>query len=91
MRSRIDVSTSCLVVVLDRYDNISGFLPFFDISGGVDDLFQGVTSIYNRFVFPRLDKLFKKNDVFFTDLRERKLDLLAADDRGRRRQKDILR
>ena len=42
-------------------DDISLFVPFFDIPVSLDNLFQRIASIYDRFYLPRLNKLFEEN------------------------------
>ena len=53
----------CLLspVMLHRYDDISLFMPFFDIRVRLHYLFQRIASIYNRLQLPCLNKLFKND------------------------------
>jgi len=63
-RSGIAVNCSALsgfVIMFHSYDYIPLFVPFFDISVSLDNLFQRIASIYDRFYLPRLNKLFEEN------------------------------
>ena len=43
------------------YDYISRFVSFFNIAVSFGSLFQRITSIYDRFYLPRLNKLFEED------------------------------
>jgi hypothetical protein len=50
------------------YDDILFLVPFVDIPVGLDNLFQRIAPVYDRFYLPCLDKLFEENKVFYPDL-----------------------
>ena len=65
--SGIAVGCSALLgfaVVSHSDDYISLFVPCFDIPVSLDNLFQRIASIYDRFDLPRLNKLFEENQMF---------------------------
>ena len=45
-------------------DDISLFVPFFDIPVSLDNLFQRIASIDDRFYLSRLNKLFEEDQIF---------------------------
>ncbi len=47
--------------MLHSYYYISLFVSFVDILVSLDNLFQWIASIYNRFYLSRLNKLFEEN------------------------------
>ncbi len=53
------------VLILQSYDDISLFVSFFNIGVSFDNLFQWITPINDRVYFPRLNKFFEKNKIFF--------------------------
>ena len=55
---------SCFFIMFHSYDYIPLFVSCFDIPVSLGSLFQLVTSIYNRFYLPRLNKLFEKEQIF---------------------------
>jgi hypothetical protein len=48
------------VVGCQSYNYISLFVSFIDIPVSLDNLFQRIASIYDRFYLPRLNKLFEE-------------------------------
>ena len=50
-----------VAIMLHSYDYISLFVPFVDIPVSLDNLFQRIASIYDRFYLSRLNKLFEEN------------------------------
>jgi hypothetical protein len=55
---------SGFVAMLHRDDYISLFVTCFDITVRLDDLFQRIASINDRFYLPRLNELCKKDKIF---------------------------
>ena len=45
-------------------DDISLFVPFFDIAVSLGDLFQRIAPIYDRFYLPRLNQLCEEDKIF---------------------------
>ena len=45
-------------------DDISLFVPFFDIPVRLGHLFQRIASINDRFYLPRLNQLFEEEQIF---------------------------
>jgi len=49
------------VVMFHSYDDISLLVPFVDIPVGLDNLFQRIAPVDDRFYLPCLDKLFEED------------------------------
>ncbi len=67
----------CLLDLCSRhyiYDDISLFVPFFDIPVSLGNLFQRIASIDDRFDLSRLNKFFDENQIF-TDFRRDKAQM----------------
>ena len=63
-RSGIPVGYSALsgfVVMFHSYDYIALFMPFIDILVSLDNLFQRIASVNDRFYLPRLSEFFEVN------------------------------
>jgi len=60
----ISLNLLATVIMFHGYYDISLFVPFFDISVSLGDLFQGIASIYDRFYFASLNKLFAEKKIF---------------------------
>jgi len=60
-------------------NDISRFLPFFDISVSFDNLFERIASVDYGSVLSGLDEFFKKGYVFFPVFWNGKPDLFAAE------------
>ena len=58
------LALSGIVVVFYNYDYISLFVPFFDVTVRLGDMFQVISSIDNWFYLLRLDQLFEEDQVF---------------------------
>jgi hypothetical protein len=59
------------------YDYISLFVSFVNIPVSLDNFFQGIASIYDRFYLSRLNKLLQNNQVLILPHRNERAQLLA--------------
>ena len=46
------------------YNYISLFMPFIDISMSFNNLFQGISPVYNRFYLASFNEFFEENQIF---------------------------
>ena len=61
-----------------RDDNMSRFVPLFDIAVGLGCLFQRIASIYDCFDLSRLNTLFEENQIFCALRRQRTYHFFTA-------------
>ncbi len=67
-----------LIIMFHSYYYISGFLPCFNIFSSLNNFFQCITPINNRFILPCFNQLFKKDYIFFAVLWNRKLNFFTC-------------
>ncbi len=48
------------VIMAEGYDDIASFVPFVHIAVSLDNLFQRIAAIDDRFYFPGLNQLFEE-------------------------------
>ena len=49
--------------MLHRYDDISLFMPLFNIPVSLDNLFQRISSVDDRFYLTRLNQFFEEDQI----------------------------
>ena len=53
-----------IIVMFYSYNYVPLFVPCFDIPVSLNNLFQRIASVYNRFQLSRFNKLLKENQIF---------------------------